>query len=260
MSYIGALNSKQKQNIDVIIDVMERSGIRNKYAQAAVLSVISKESRFYPQAEISYANTDNSRIKDIFGWRVGGFDDAGLSALKADPVAFFNQVYGGRHDNAQNEGYKFRGRGFNQITFKGNYRMVGDRIGKDLVKNPDLLGKPKIAAEASVSYFTENFRKSYSSSHKQHYNSNDINGFKSLNDAVLAFYHANAGFQKPMFTVSQSTSTGGLRKALSRSPEFLKYVEDYQKKKHLNVVVGLVVLALILAAGFLAIRKTIKDG
>ena len=68
-------------------------------------------------------------------------------------VAIANAAYGGYLGNAQNEGYKYRGRGYVQLTGKDNYKQVGDEIGVDLVNNPDLLLTDKsIDERASLAY------------------------------------------------------------------------------------------------------------
>ena len=51
------------------------------------------------------------------------------------------------------DGARFKGRGFLQITGRYNYNMVGKGIGVNLVKNPELLEKPEIAAKASLWYW-----------------------------------------------------------------------------------------------------------
>lgn len=51
------------------------------------------------------------------------------------------------------DGYKYRGRGFLQLTWKNNYRNAGKFIGKDLVSNPDLASVKENAAELIVWYF-----------------------------------------------------------------------------------------------------------
>ncbi len=71
-----------------------------------------------------HRKTSNTRIRKIFGKHLGRYrnDNKLLRALKANPEAFFNQVYGERGGNGLNDGFKYRGRGFNQLTFKNNYR------------------------------------------------------------------------------------------------------------------------------------------
>lgn len=48
------------------------------------------------------------------------------------------------------DGYKFRGRGFVQLTGRYNYSKVGKLIGVDLVANPDRALNPDIAARILV--------------------------------------------------------------------------------------------------------------
>ena len=132
MSYLATLVPTQLSNIYTMVERMAKLGITNPYAQAAVLAVVSKESGFIQKSETSYRNTDNTRIRKIFGSRVPS-DDASLDLLKQNDEAFFNAVYGGRYGNAANEGYKYRGRGYNQLTFKGNYKSIADLIKTDIV-------------------------------------------------------------------------------------------------------------------------------
>jgi predicted chitinase len=69
------------------------------------------------------------------------------------PVAIADAAYGGILGNARNEGYKYRGRGFVQLTGKENYQKIGERLKLDLVNNPDLILKdPKIDEMVSLEY------------------------------------------------------------------------------------------------------------
>lgn len=55
-----------------------------------------------------------------------------------NPELLGNKVYGGRLGNGLFEGYKYRGRGFVQITGYVNYTKFSELLGVDLVDNPDL--------------------------------------------------------------------------------------------------------------------------
>ncbi|QTO46859.1 glycoside hydrolase family 19 protein [Burkholderia latens] len=50
----------------------------------------------------------------------------------------------------QGDGYTYRGRGYVQVTWKNNYRAIGAEIGVDLVREPDRMLEPEIAAWATV--------------------------------------------------------------------------------------------------------------
>ena len=58
-------------------------------------------------------------------------------------------------NTVEGDGYTFRGRGYVQLTWKDNYRKVGDQYGIDLVSNPDRALEPEIAAFVTV-YGMEN--------------------------------------------------------------------------------------------------------
>lgn len=56
------------------------------------------------------------------------------------PEAIANRVYAnriGNGDEASGDGYRYRGRGYIQLTGKANYQAFGQYIGQDIVSNPD---------------------------------------------------------------------------------------------------------------------------
>ncbi len=254
-SYYDTLDSRQRDNIAYMIKRMNAKGITNPFTQAGILSVVSKESSFVPKSEISYRSTPNDRIRSIFGSKLTGYTDAQLTALKQDDKAFFDAVYGGRYGNGPDEGYKYRGRGFNQLTFKSNYKAIGDAIGVDLVNNPDKLNTVPVATDALIEYFVKRYKAPENK--LASYNAKDINDFKTIEDSVSAAYHANAGWGKEV-TEIKADSTGGRAKAISRAPGFYDVVKNYVgstidtvKKKPLIalavVLVGTIAVALIIS-------------
>jgi len=64
--------------------------------------------------------------------------------------------YEGRSDlgnNQPGDGYKYRGRGYIQLTGRANYRQYGKLLGVDLENNPDLAKDPNIAARIALEYW-----------------------------------------------------------------------------------------------------------
>jgi predicted chitinase len=65
--------------------------------------------------------------------------------------------YDGRMGNNQSgDGYRYRGRGYIQLTGKNNYSQAGRDLGLDLVKNPDQASTPDIGAKTSVWFWKTN--------------------------------------------------------------------------------------------------------
>jgi hypothetical protein len=88
----------------------------------------------------------------FFGPSTEGGDIAYFN--KYDPVLADTSAHRERAvrfgNTQQGDGYKYRGRGYVHVTWKLNYKSVGDYIGQDLAANPDLALDHRIAAFAAV--------------------------------------------------------------------------------------------------------------
>jgi len=74
------------------------------------------------------------------------------------PEKIASKVYGGRMGNgpeSTGEGYKFRGRGYIQLTGKENYTAFGKSIGEDMTVNPDVVAS-KYALLSAAWFFSKN--------------------------------------------------------------------------------------------------------
>ena len=68
--------------------------------------------------------------------------EAKAALYERKPEKIANLVYGGRMgngDEATGDGYKFRGRGYIQLTGRDNYVAFSKAINEDLTMNPDLV-------------------------------------------------------------------------------------------------------------------------
>jgi len=74
------------------------------------------------------------------------------------PERIGSRVYVGRMGNGNEttgEGYKFRGRGYIQLTGKSNYTRFGKFIGEDLISNPELVAT-KYPLSSAAFFFDSN--------------------------------------------------------------------------------------------------------
>lgn len=193
-SYTGV----EKENISLIIKAANDNGVTNLYSIIGLLSVIGKESRFKPQSEkMSYSKERLPEVWSVFsktgravakGQGKNNYNEKAV-AYAGNSEKLANYVYGGKYGNgaeATGDGFKYRGRGFNQITFKGTYKKYADLLGKDLIGNPDLLNDPAIAGEAAVKFLLNRFKEK----------SINPNSFTNSHDALEKYAGANAGWNK----------------------------------------------------------------
>jgi putative chitinase len=100
-------------------------------------------------------NYSTDGLKKIFGKYFPG-DLAASYARQPEKIAA--RVYGsrmGNGDESTGEGFKFRGRGYIQLTGKSNYTSFAKFIGEDTVTNPDLVATKYPLASAAF-FFDSN--------------------------------------------------------------------------------------------------------
>ena len=100
------------------------------------------------------------------------------AAYARQPVKIANRVYAsrmGNGDEASGEGFKFRGRGFFQITGKENYTNCGKDLGIDLLTTPEALERTKAATNSALWFWKTRNLNRYA-------DANDIRGMtKAIN-------------------------------------------------------------------------------
>jgi putative chitinase len=75
-----------------------------------------------------------------------------------NPEKIASKVYGNRMGNGDEnskEGFKYRGRGYIQLTGKNNYKSFGTAINENLVDNPDLVAT-KFPLLSAAWFFSKN--------------------------------------------------------------------------------------------------------
>ena len=159
---VPAINQDVQKNLELVKAALQKQGLNDPKYIAATLGNVMKETGGKSISEnMDYSNTSNERIKKIFGSRAAGKTDQELDTIKKDPKQMGEMMYGNKTKMGQQmgntepgDGWKYRGRGFIQLTGKSNYAAASKAIYGDnrLVDNPDLVNDPAVAAEVSAWY------------------------------------------------------------------------------------------------------------
>ncbi|ANP47559.1 peptidoglycan-binding protein [Candidatus Viadribacter manganicus] len=149
--------STQGQYISAILQsypMLRENGINTALRLAHFLGQGIVETNFM-QAKSENLNYSFTGLKRVFGHKFSSDDEIREYARKPERIA--NRVYANRMGNGPEEsgdGWKYRGRGFFQLTGKDNYRRYGELAGIDLVSDPDILERDlKVSLQVAAAYF-----------------------------------------------------------------------------------------------------------
>jgi putative chitinase len=140
--------------ISQIPDTAAKFNITNNLRLAHFLAQCGHESGGF-KAVTENVNYSAAGLKGIFGKY---FPGNLAESYARQPQKIASRVYGGRMGNgpeSTGDGYKFRGRGFIQLTGKNNYTQFSKFIGEDCVANPDLVATKYPLASAAF-FFDSN--------------------------------------------------------------------------------------------------------
>jgi predicted chitinase len=208
------LTNIQKRNSEILRSALIQKGITNRIMQNAIIVVCWKESGLIPQSERCYKITKKvtpNYLRNIFG-RLANQSDAFIINLIQNCEKFFNYVYANRYGNGANDGYKYRGRGFNQITFKSTYTKLGAKLGLDLVNNPDLLNQPKNSGLALAQFYLDAQATGKRVGFFKQYGVKGLNDVKNYEKALAIAFHITAGLGKNTQELFIADATGGWKK------------------------------------------------
>lgn len=157
--------TKAEQNIKHIIAACDKVGLTSKYAKCAILGICGGESGWLPVEE-GYYYTSAESLAKIFRLTFPTVESAQpYVKWQGTREDFFRKIYSPQGNGSlvghkgADDGAKYFGRGFNQITGKALYTKLQGflstkGIAVDFVNNPkSLIDDPAVAALATVAFY-----------------------------------------------------------------------------------------------------------
>ncbi len=152
---LGGLTGKLPAAVIAQIpDTAKEFGITTNLRLAHFLAQCALESTGFT-ATVENLSYSAQRLLQVFPKYFRGVDP---NAYARNPEKIGNRVYAnrmGNGDEASGDGFKFRGRGYIQLTGKNNYTSFSKFVGEDCVANPDLVATKYPLASAAF-YFNSN--------------------------------------------------------------------------------------------------------
>jgi len=131
-------------------------GLNTRLRLIHFLAQIAHESAAFTRFEENLRYDDPARLDAMFA-NVKGIEHAKRLIL-AGPEAIANCAYAGRGGNgseASGDGWRHRGRGPIQITFRAGYAAIAKGTGLDVLNNPDLLLAPDAGMRSALQYWSD---------------------------------------------------------------------------------------------------------
>jgi len=138
------------------------AGIRRPEELANFMAQVGHESGGLRRLEERFIYTRSAdqisdNVRSAMRSGRGALEAARLEALAGRPEALAELMYGGRMgNNAPGDGYRYRGRGYMQLTGRDQYAAAGDALDLDLVRHPELAAQPEHATRIAVWYWQQN--------------------------------------------------------------------------------------------------------
>lgn len=141
--------------VDEMPLVMEKFGINSPLRLSHFLSQCAHESGNFKFVRENL-NYSAAGLRKIFPKYFPTLEAANKYARQPEKIA--NKVYGsrmGNGDEASGDGFKFRGRGYIQLTGKDNYAAFDKFVDDDIMANPDLVAT-KYPLTSAAFFFHKN--------------------------------------------------------------------------------------------------------
>jgi len=138
-----------------IPETAAKFGITTNLRLAHFLAQCALESTNFT-AVVENMNYSAQRLLQVFPKY---FKNVDVNAYARNPQKIGSRVYAnrmGNGDEASGDGFKYRGRGYIQLTGKNNYQSFTNHIGEDCVANPDLVATKYPLASAGFFFNSNN--------------------------------------------------------------------------------------------------------
>ena len=143
------------QWLPIIQDAIDRLKLDTAEQVAMILAQCSHESAHFTRLTENL-NYSAEGLLTTWPWR---FDQKKAERYARNQVAIANYVYANRYGNSDEDsgdGWRYRGGGCIQLTFKNNYAAAGKWCGQDFEAHPDLLRTPTGAMLSACWYWHAN--------------------------------------------------------------------------------------------------------
>jgi len=167
-----------------------RFSVNTNLRIAHFMSQIDHESGLKAKRESLYFKTVEG-LRKTFKTPFENKSDAFVSKYLKDSVKCANYVYanrGGNENEASGDGFKYRGGGLIQRTFRDGYQRLKDKTGIDFVANPDFIIEEANAVLDALIFWQDN----------------NLNKYADLDDLDAVSDQINIGRQ----TVKEGDSNG----------------------------------------------------
>ena len=205
-------SAKSTDGIKALLSACDKVGLTTKEQKCALLGIAGGESRWIPQQEAF--NYNERRLKQVYSFAteedVQTFSNASRKGISREQ--FFSWAYGptkrGKNflgNRTDEEGGKYYGRGFIQLTGRANYeryqRLAQQQgLNIDIVNNPDSLDDDiNVSAIVAALYFKDRVKGVNPSDHPGYYLSakkavgNNTPDISALKQSYYEYFYGQPG-------------------------------------------------------------------
>ena len=147
----GEYSQDQVDGLDAMLDMLEAYEAPLDEAAYDLATSYWETGGKYGKSVESLNYTTAARLRQVWPSRFKTTKAA--EPFVRNPKKLAEKVYGGREDlgNTQpGDGFKYRGHGWPQLTGRGRFKVMGERLGIPLEDKPELMLDPKVSAAALV--------------------------------------------------------------------------------------------------------------